>query len=79
MDRITPEYLQLLILRDKLAQCSQEEQAQVAAVAETIRGIVKSNADAGVIALALVGAEVAADETSCIPAIMKEDNNGASA
>ena len=76
MAKNTPEYAQLLMMRGALASLSPAEQQVAYAAAETIRGIVRSNGVVGMVALAVVGAEVAADEFPSDPAIIKETPSG---
>lgn len=74
----TPEYAQLLLIRGHIASLTNpEDQTQVHAIAETIRGIVRANGLHGILAIALVGAEIAADEFQPDPAIIKEEQPGA--
>jgi hypothetical protein len=51
-----------LILRGAISKMTREEQDKIFAVAETIRRIVKSNGDFGVIAIGLVAMEVAVEQ-----------------
>jgi hypothetical protein len=59
---MSPEYLQLLIVKDEISKCEPEMKAKIEAAAEEIRAIVKRGDGSGMMAIALVGSEVAATE-----------------
>lgn len=56
------EDAQLLMMRGVISELPEEKRAEVHAIAVTIRDAVSAAGDSGLLALALVGAETAAEE-----------------
>ncbi len=61
MKNMTAEQETLLLIRGTIASLPEEYQRQVAAAHDAIKDIVKSNKEAGTMAVALLGAEMAAE------------------
>lgn len=57
---MAPEYIQLLIVRDEISKQDADTRAKIEAAAQEIRDIVKREDGTGMMAVALVGSELAA-------------------
>ena len=71
----SPEYAQLMQVKGHITMMDPEMQRQTAEAAEEMRAIIRRGGP-GLMALALVGAEISAAVFEENPAIIKGDNNG---
>lgn len=53
--------VQLLMIKGVISELPQEQQDKINAIATTFRNVIAANGDLGAVALALVGAELAAE------------------